>query len=151
MKAPPKEKVDKIDFESFLSCLIRIASKCYPSCHNKEEAMQQLLMDNVLPLATRRKPVTISLLLKQPVIETLFKYYEEALSELYKFYTTSADLRRKGNNLMRSTTHHIDVFDNEVELIEEAKLKASRELGNLNKMGYSDFLRFAKDFGLITL
>ena len=145
-----KEKVDKIDFDAFLSCLIRIAQKCYPSCRNSEEAMQQLLMDNVLPLATRRKPVTIALLLKQPHIEALFKYYEDALLELYKFYTTSADLRRKGNNMMRSTAHHVNIFEEEIGVIEEAKLRAARELSASNKMAYLDFIRFATDFGLVT-
>jgi hypothetical protein len=142
--------VDKIDFDAFLSCLIRIAQKCYPSCGNCEEAMQQLLMDNVLPLATRRKPVSIALLLKQPPIDALFKYYEDALFELYKFYITSADLRRKGNNMMRSTAHQIDIFENEIEQIEEVKMKAARELTASNKMSYLDFVRFATDFGLIT-
>lgn len=144
-----KEKNDKIDFDSFLSCLIKIALKCYPSCENSEEAMQQLLMDNVLPLASRRKPISIALLLKQPNIDSLFKYYEDALLEIYKFYTVSADLRKKGNNMLKSTTHNIDVFDNEVELIEEAKLKAYRELSTSNKMSFFDFIRFANDFGLV--
>lgn len=94
--------------------------------------------------------MTVALLLKQPQIDALFKYYEEALHEIYKFYTTSSDLRKKGHNMLRSTAHTVDVFDNEVELIEESKLKAYRELTTANKMCFADFIRFSNDFGLVT-
>ncbi len=112
--------------------------------------MQQLLMDNVLPLALRRKPISIALLLKQPVIDTLFKYYEDALAELYKFYTTSSDLRQKGKGLLKSTTHVVDSFEDEFEINQQAKLKSYYESSAANKMGYADFVRFATDFGLVT-
>eukprot|EP00981_Chlorochromonas_danica_P015277 scaffold11522_cov239-Ochromonas_danica.AAC.4 len=144
------DKSDKIDFEGFLSCLIRIAEKCYPSCKSKEEAMQQLLMDNVLPLAPRRKPISVQYLLKQPPIEALFKYYEDALMELYKFYTMSSDKSRKGKHMLRSTTHMGSTFDDQRELIEEAKQRLRKESPSSHKMGYEDFIRFATDFGIVT-
>lgn len=144
------ERSDKIDFDAFLSCLIRIAQKCYPSCHTKEEAMQQFLMDNILPLAPRRKPISIALLLKQPPIEAIFKYYEDALAELYKFYTTSSDKHRKGKAMLRSTNRSAHSFDDQKEHIEEAKQRSQKENNSANRLGYNDFIRFATDFGLVT-
>lgn len=144
------QKTDKIDFEGFLSCLIRIAQKCYPSCKSREEAMQQFLMDNVLPMAPRRKPITIQFLLKQAPIEALFKYYDVALMELYQFYTTSSDKNRKGKHLLRSTTQSASTFDDQKEMIEEAKQRLQKESNSSHRMGYDDFTRFANDFGLVT-
>jgi len=116
--------------------------------------MQQLLMDNILPLASRRKPYSISELLKQPHIEVIFKYYEEALKEIYKFYTTSSDIIQKGKNMISSTNQKIDTFDDAKELYAEVKKKrlagSQDGLNGATKMGYADFVRFANDFGLIT-
>eukprot|EP01035_Chromulina_nebulosa_P018836 gene18836-24621_t len=53
------EGKDKLNYEEFLSCLALIAEKCYPSGRSTEESMQQLLMDNLLPMALRRKPASI--------------------------------------------------------------------------------------------
>jgi hypothetical protein len=112
--------------------------------------MQQFLMDNVLPLAPRRKPVSLAQLLKQPPIEALYKYYEDALLELYKFYTTSSDKHRKGKHMLRSTNHLASTFDDQKELIAEAKQRSQKEAVSANKMGYEDFFRFANDFGIVT-
>lgn len=148
-----REKSDKIDFDAFLTCLIRISQKCYPSGRNKEETMQQLLLDNILPMASRRKPISIAALVKQPHIELIYKYYEDALIELFKFYTTSSDLNKKGRTMMYSTSHLADTFDGQRAIIEEAKGRVQRgaaDPNHSNRMGYHDFIRFANDFGLVT-
>lgn len=114
--------------------------------------MQQLLMDNVLPLAARRKPYSISQLLKQPHIEAILKYYEDALKELYKFYTTSSDIIQKGKNMASSLSHRAETFDQAKEMFDEAKIRTASHdlLYATTKMGYGDFMRFANDFGLIS-
>ncbi len=145
------DKSDKMEFDAFLSCLIKIAKKAYPSGETKEGSMQQLLMDNLLPMASKRKPVSIALLLKQPNIEAIFKYYEDSLQELYKFYTTSSDLDRRGKNMVRSMSHLAETFDDQREVFQEAKNRSSKDSSNApNRMGYPDFIRFANDFGLVT-
>lgn len=45
---------DRLDYNQYLSCLVRVAIKCYPHTRNAEDAMQQLLMDNILPLGERQ-------------------------------------------------------------------------------------------------
>lgn len=117
------EKLDKLDFDQFLTCLIRIAHKCYPSCISKEDAMQQFLMDNVLPLASKRKPVNINRsFLKLPQIEALFKYYEDALRTLYDFYgTTSDQIAKEKNIILAAHNRTARTFDDQKGLIEEAR------------------------------
>lgn len=117
--------------------------------------MQQLLMDNILPLASRRKPVTIALLLRQPAIETIFKYYEDALQEIYKFYTVSSALNHKDKALQRSVTTSAATFDDQFEemLAMEGETKgkdAIKEVSRGHQMSHPDFIRFANDFGLVT-
>jgi hypothetical protein len=112
--------------------------------------MQQLLMDNILPLAARRKPVSISSFLKQPTIETLMKYYESALTELFKFYATSSDQNLKGKNMIRATSNIVKTFDDQRGLIEESKSRSAIQNTSVHCIGYADFIRFATDFGLTT-
>lgn len=111
--------------------------------------MQQLLMDNILPMASRRKPVSIELLLRQANIEGIFKYYEEAIRELYKFYTTSSALSSKGKNLQRSVRSTSMTFDDQREAFEEVRVK-NREETSEHQMSYEDFIRFSNDFGMVT-
>lgn len=49
-KSNSSHSSDRLDYEQYLSCLVRVAQKCYPHAGSAEDAMQQLLMDNILPL-----------------------------------------------------------------------------------------------------
>jgi hypothetical protein len=134
--------------------------------------MQQLLMDNILPMACRRKPVNIILLLKQPNIDAIFKYYEDALKELYKCYTISSALNKKGKALQRSVKSSANnPFDDNHQNNEtmgggggggggngnnnsnnnsnKSKGGYDQELAS-HQMSYADFMRFANDFGLVS-
>lgn len=144
------DKSDKLDFEEFLSCLVRVAEKCYPSCRSSEAAFQQLLMDNILPLASRRKPYDISQILSSPPIQAIFTYYEEALLELFRYFATASDHNNKVRNMMRSTSSHTKSFDEHKELIQEAREATRIQTATSNKMSYADFLRFTSEFGLAT-
>ena len=79
---------------------MRIASRCYPSSPSYEEAMQQLLMDNILPLASRRVIVDLSSLVYQDPIEALYSYYEDSLLELFRYYATASDNLSKGKYMV---------------------------------------------------
>lgn len=105
-------------------------------------------MDNVLPLASRRNPTSIATILKQPVIEGLFKYYEDALKQLFNFFATSSQQLTKGKNMVLSTRERTKTFDEQVNLIEEAKVRSHIQTSHANMLAYKDFLRFANDFGL---
>lgn len=150
LQSSKSEKGDKINFEEFLNCLHRIAHKCYPGCNTAVEAMQQLLMDNILPLALRRKPIDVSLVISHPSIRSLFVYYEEALLDLFKFFALAGDQKAKGNSLVRTTNTSARTFDEQRELIAVAKEQNQIQGQYSHQMNYSEFIRFGNDFGLLS-
>jgi hypothetical protein len=135
-----------MDYKEFISCLIRVAQKCYPTAKSTEDSMQQLLMDNILPLAKKRKFVPLSSFITQPMVESLFTYYEDALNEIFKHYANNSD--HKSRNMLKSMTVKTKTFDEEVVLIAEAKERNLTHPPTHNRMGYDEFLSFANEFGL---
>lgn len=143
-----------MDYDQFLCCLIRVAEKAYPRAGGPEHAMEQLLMDNVLPLASRRKPILAEALLTQPAVEALYEYYEDALKAFYRFYTTSSEV--KGRTMVQSLGSSVRTFDDHREEAnrsrETAAASSAADGASPSKSGgqlsYADFLRFASDFGL---
>lgn len=139
---------DRLEYKEFLSCLIGVANHCYPHCRNSEESMQQLLMDNILPMAARRRPVPLDGIVMQPQVEELFLYYEDALQEIYHFYATNTE--NSSRNMIKSTgsTAKAKSFDEQKSLLAAAKEKTQTRAASSSRMEYPDFLRFASDFGL---
>ena len=113
---PSIEKSDKLDYDEFLSCLIRIALKCYPSSLTPEDAMQQLLMDNMLPLASRRKLVDVSVIISNESVQNLFDYYRDALSDLFSFFANHSEHSAKGKNMLKTTSTAVRSFDEQRNL-----------------------------------
>ena len=150
-----KHEPDKLEYKEFLSCLIRVASRCYPSCENTEESMHQLLMDNILPMAARRRPFSMSSFVNQPGIASLFEYYNEALTEIFKHYGKNAESLSK--RMFKTTAATSKSFDEERILIAESQMlsKSQREENkkafskkNETRLAYGEFLKFGSDFGL---
>jgi hypothetical protein len=142
--------LDKINFEEFLSCLHRISLKCYPGCPTAEAAMQQLLMDNLLPFAMRRKPIDLSFAMHHPSICQMFEYYSDALMDIFQFYALSGDNKDKGKNMIRTTGAKNKTFDEQKELIAMAKELELLQSQSSHQMNYTDFMRFANDFGMMS-
>lgn len=150
-KVGSSERTDRIEYDGFLSCLMKIAIKCYPSSSTYEDAMQQLLMDNVLPLASRRSVVDVSALVHQPSVDTLFSYFEESMQLLFQYYATFSDQTTKSKTLMKSMGHLAGKsFEMQRTEFIEAKEKEQYQSTQASLMGYSEFLRFASDFGLVS-
>lgn len=147
------KKSDKLEYEEFLSCLIRIAQKCYQNSPTAEDAMQQLLMDNILPLASRRKPIDVSVYTTNPLVDELHEYYGDALSDLFNFYSTFSDHTAKVKNMVKSTstTASSPSFDLQRALIKEAREKCHEQSLQANRMSYSDFIKFASEFGFASM
>ncbi len=147
------EKENKLEYDDFLSCLVRIACHCYPSGKTPEDSMQQLIMDNLIPYASKRRVIDIASVLKQHEIEKQFKYYEDSLLEIFRAYASAADHNSKRNLLLKSTmkvSHTKATFDS---LNNEEKNKSTSPLKNslANHIGYQDFIRFAGDYGLSSM
>lgn len=150
-----KAELDRLEYKEFLSCLIRVATRCYPNCEDAEESMHQLLMDNILPMAARRRPFSMSSFVDQPGIVALFDYYNEALTEIFKHYGNNAESLSK--RMFKTSATTSKSFDEEKQLIAESLLlsKTQREENkksfsnkNETRLAYGEFLKFASDFGL---
>ena len=154
LKQGSTEGKDKLSYEDFLSVLTKLALKCYPSCKTADEALQQILMDNLLPLALRRKPVSIQAFLNLPAIENLFNYYEDAIFELFRFFSSVGADRAKVTSLIKTTSAFSVTFDEHLEQVEGNKISEevashSTKIYNPSRqMAFPDFVKFSNDFGL---
>ena len=108
--------------------------------------MQQLLMDNILPMAARRRPVSLASFMTQPIIEELFDYYQEALQEIFRYYANNSD--NISRNMIKSTAAKSKTFDEQKSLIAEAKERNQASSSYSAQMSYAEFLGFSNDFGL---
>jgi hypothetical protein len=147
----PAEKSDKLNFDEFLSCILRIAQKCYPSAGSQEDCMQQLLMDNILPMAHRRIPKSIATtILKEPGIEHMLKYYNDSLFSIFKQFAAASDQLVKDRNMVKATQHSVRTFDDQVQQIQRATARCVQQNSVSKMMSYADFLKFTSDLGLVS-
>ena len=78
-----------MNYSDFLTILMKLSAKVYPRSRSKDEAFQRLLQDNVLPLAARRCPDSVALLLENEDVAKLFDFYAPALEQIFSFYATN--------------------------------------------------------------
>lgn len=118
----------QMTYNDFLNALMRLAEKLYRKAETIDDAFQQLLMENILPLASRRSPDPVTTHLEDPEVIGLFAHFDDALYSLYSFYATAADAKRRVNT---------------------ASAKSRRRVNTMKEcLGYNEFLRFAMDFHL---
>jgi hypothetical protein len=84
-----------MNYNDFLTCLMKLSVKVYPRAHSRDEAFQLLLTDNILPLAARRCPESIDFYLENSDVQHLFHTYKDALEQIFTFYATN-DKRAHG-------------------------------------------------------
>ena len=64
----------------------------------------QLLVNHILPFASRRNPDSIDEHLESPETQALFQYYEKAIFGIFQFYASSDDANRKKKLAQRLRT-----------------------------------------------
>ena len=84
-----------MSFNDFLNGLLRLSRKKFKHLHSPDECFEQLLLNNVLPFASRRSPDSIDVHLRDPEIVYLKNYFQYSLFDLYSFYASAADERRR--------------------------------------------------------
>jgi len=146
---------DRIDFDTFLSCLISIGRQCYPSQPDDDTALKQILMDNVLPFASRRLPESLKPILSNPDIVALFSYYEDALAVIFHYFSTESEISANRAELIRKPRPHTKFEDMSLtssldESRPSIKKSTMSKIDNPHKshISYSDFIRFVNEFGL---
>ena len=100
------ENQDKLNFHDFLNALLRIAIKCYPTSADEKSAMQQLLIENIMPLAPRRYPVSIADILSDPKVQLIRKQCKEGIEQLYDYVSADGDAYTKNKNMLLSTCNY---------------------------------------------
>jgi hypothetical protein len=164
--------VDKLTYPSFLTCLMKLSTKLYPTSTSAngsviESAFQQLLMENVLPLASRRSPKSIDSVLCSGEIMGLFTHFGPSLTKIFEFYAGEGVNTQRAKAGARGVKE-INDFD-DVKAESSARFARNAERSQVNKNGqpagpnggkaaaqntmtnglaYADFVRFAGDFGL---
>ncbi|CAM9374159.1 unnamed protein product [Ascophyllum nodosum] len=71
-----------------------------------EATFQRLLMENVLPLASRRRPTTVAAELRDPLVRDILSHYGPALRELFRFYASSPSISTPKARVSSSTSIH---------------------------------------------
>jgi hypothetical protein len=67
--------------------LVQMAEKLHPRA-GPDAALQRLLMDGVLPLASRRRATSVDHVINSPALQHLRTQLEPALHEIFRFYAT---------------------------------------------------------------
>lgn len=115
--------------------------------------MQQLLMENILPLAHKREPISISSILKAPGMEALLRHFESAFATMFRFFAVSSDEVTKKKGLIKSLGQSNQItatFEDHRQLIEEAASRCRMESALAKHMAYADFIRFVHEVGLVS-
>ena len=94
VKRVDRNGIQKMHYNDFLTALMKLSIRVYPRSRTVDEAFQRLLMDNLLPLASRRCPDDVSMFMENDDVARLFEYYSDALEQMFQFYATS-DKRSK--------------------------------------------------------
>lgn len=60
-----------------------------------DDAFQRLLIDHILPLASRRCPDSVDVFLEDPDVVAVYEYYRDALQQIFQFYATSTTIKNR--------------------------------------------------------
>lgn len=133
-------KAEKLHFDSFIDALSKLSQKCYPRHKLIQDSMHQLLLDNIFPFCQQRNPVSVVEQLNE--IQHLLKYYNDAFTEIFSYYSHETERRIVDRKLLKSTAK-LSLTSSKVE-VEKTK-DTSRYC-----MEYLEFIKFCSDYGLST-
>lgn len=143
--------LQKMNYNDFLTALMKISIKVYPRSKTVDDAFQRLLMDNVLPLAARRAPVSVEPYLENEDVSALFGYYSDALEQIFQFYATSdkRTARAMVQQAVASGNLTGPYSSSSLTVAGRSPGRATRTSNSMkDALGYAEFLKFASDFDL---
>lgn len=138
----------KMNYNDFLTVLMKMSVKVYPRSKTVDAAFQRLLMDNVLPLASRRAPDTIDMFLENEDVRRLFEYYADALEQIFSFYASS-DKRTHAAIAAGNAAAAQGGTGAGLSYTGRAGTRNTKSVNSMKEaLGYREFLKFCKDFDL---
>jgi len=144
----------RLRYDEFLTCLLGLALKCYPACRDSQTAMQQLLMDNILPLASRRKaakdcPVAVEMAQCKAEMADLREHYGPPLLQLFHYFAVETKSSEHFES-KAAIPGKINSFDDLASSPSPTKKTLQGSPGKKSKpeITYSDFLKYANELGV---
>ena len=142
-----------LTYAEFLNVLTSLSKKLYSDAPTLNESFQQLLMENILPLAHRRNPQTIENQLRAGQNAMLRTYFNEALLELYKFY--AAESQNEEKNTSNTTVQAKDFDELGAQSARSRNVRRSSVMFSFNSteyastksLSYIHWMKFCSDFG----
>jgi len=70
-------------------------TQVFPDEVDVDDAFQRLLIDHILPLASRRCPDDVDVFLEDPDVLAIADYYKDALTQIFQFYATNSTIKHR--------------------------------------------------------
>ncbi len=140
----------KMNYNQFLTALMKLSVRVYPRAKTVDDSFQQLLMDNILPAAARRCPDDVTHILENEDVRKLFEYYRDALEQIFSFYAsadkrTAAVMAKPGYGMSSSSTSGTIGAG----YSGRSPTRATKSVNSMKgALGYQEFLKLASDFDL---
>eukprot|EP01138_Halocafeteria_seosinensis_P012121 gb/GECG01012389.1/.p1 GENE.gb/GECG01012389.1/~~gb/GECG01012389.1/.p1 ORF type:complete len:448 (+),score=40.15 gb/GECG01012389.1/:1-1344(+) len=134
VKRPNRSGMHRMNYNDFLTVLMKLSVRVYPSARSIDEAFQRLLMENVLPSAWRRNVEPVDDVLYDPDVQRLYAFFRDALEQIFQFYATNPSVSSPGKKESPRATGRSPLS------------RASNSMKSA--LGYPEFLKFASDFNL---
>lgn len=132
----------QMNYNDFLTCLMKLSVKIYPRSRSRDEAFQRLLMDNVLPLAARRCPESVEFYLENAEVRSIFHTYKDALEQIFAFYASN-DKRQEGSRGASGPAGFGASHSG------RSPVRATKAVNTMKEaLAYPEFLKFAQAFDL---
>lgn len=142
-----------LTYPEFLNVLGRLSLRVYPDATSQSSAFQTLLIENILPLAHRRSPQTITGQLNSSKVLDVQNEFRDALLELYTFFASeSQDEDHKTRAIdVKATSFQSMHQQNPVRVCKRESVifcVNSTEYGTTKSLAHQHWMKFAADFGL---
>lgn len=151
-----KFSVEKLSYSEFLTSLLKISQymyECEPS-GDGEMALQQLLMDHVLPLAHRRQPLPADVFLDESEIVSLEDSFRDSLALVFRFYAAASAEHAREKAVTRSAAisaaanAELGATSSRRQTAAAAAASSAGGSGPTD-LSYAEYLRFCHDFGML--
>eukprot|EP00753_Platysulcus_tardus_P010386 PLAT2620.1.p1 GENE.PLAT2620.1~~PLAT2620.1.p1 ORF type:complete len:440 (+),score=160.43 PLAT2620.1:24-1322(+) len=139
----------RMNFNEFLNAIMKLSKVLYPMAPTIDDAFQMVLMEHVLPLASRRTPKIVAGYMEEEEVASLLSYYSDALLQIFGFYSSSGG-GSGGSRGSGSGSRGSGGADGGAGSRTGGSKSSRRQNSMKSGMSYANFLKFSHDFNLST-
>jgi hypothetical protein len=141
-KANPK----LITFTDYLQLLMDLAPDVHPES-DSNVVFQRMLMENILPLASRRDPVDIAEYYDEDVRHLLNEEFRDSLQSIFDYYCNDADRRRLQECAQDTRNRQSRLEQGHVATTSRRQMR-EMVYQYRGTIGYKEYIQFCQDFSL---